>query len=423
MTSARPLFDSPAPKGYATGTTRTRAPAETLALIEPLVARFGVTRLANITGLDRIGIPVYQAVRPNARSLSVSQGKGLDAPSAQVSALMESLESYHAEHARCAVRLESQRALAREARVADPTRLPLARGTHYQPDAPLPWTAARDLRSDEPVFVPFEIVHANFTVPRVPGSGAFSPSTSGLGSGNHIAEATLHGICELIERDAETLWRIAGGEAGSAYRVAPESIDYAPARALVERFKAAGLDVMIWDMTSDVQVAAFSVIVFDPESDADLNPSPAADGSGAHPDRDVALCRALTEAAQSRLTAIAGSRDDFTLALYQGTQRAEVLDHFRTLARAPAERSFEEVPVFRGESIDDDLEHVLDRLAGRGMSEVLVIDLSSPELAETPGLRFARTVVVGLETSIASPSYAPRERALARLAALEAAGA
>jgi ribosomal protein S12 methylthiotransferase accessory factor YcaO len=46
----------------------------------------GITRLGNITGLDRIGIPVAIAVRPNSRSVSVSQGKGLELPQALASA-------------------------------------------------------------------------------------------------------------------------------------------------------------------------------------------------------------------------------------------------------------------------------------------------------------------------------------------------
>ena len=65
-------------KGYTSGTHRTVTPAETLARLKPLLPRMGITRLANVTGLDTIGIPVVMSVRPNSRSRSVSQGKGLD---------------------------------------------------------------------------------------------------------------------------------------------------------------------------------------------------------------------------------------------------------------------------------------------------------------------------------------------------------
>src|SRR5687768_13787505 len=88
--SAAPLAgEVEAARVYTLGTVRSRDPAATLALLLPHLPRFGITRLANVTGLDRVGIPVYQAIRPNSRGLSLSQGKGIDATAAKVSALME----------------------------------------------------------------------------------------------------------------------------------------------------------------------------------------------------------------------------------------------------------------------------------------------------------------------------------------------
>jgi YcaO-like protein with predicted kinase domain len=82
---------------YHFGTYRAVPPSETLRRIQPFLKAAGITRLANITGLDTVGIPVYQSIRPNSRNISLSNGKGLTRRQAQVSALMESLESYHAE--------------------------------------------------------------------------------------------------------------------------------------------------------------------------------------------------------------------------------------------------------------------------------------------------------------------------------------
>lgn len=84
-------------KGYLTGTHRTRSPRETLSDYAHFMPRMGITRLANVTGLDSIGLPVYTAIRPNSRSLATSQGKGFDADSAKASARMESIETWHAE--------------------------------------------------------------------------------------------------------------------------------------------------------------------------------------------------------------------------------------------------------------------------------------------------------------------------------------
>lgn len=62
------------PKRYTTGTHRDRAPEETVARVRGLLPALGITRIANVTGLDRIGMPVVMVCRPNSRSLAVAQG-------------------------------------------------------------------------------------------------------------------------------------------------------------------------------------------------------------------------------------------------------------------------------------------------------------------------------------------------------------
>src|SRR3546814_8113336 len=59
----------------------------------------GVTRLADITRLDRLGLPVWQAVRPAGRALSVHQGKGASPLAARIGALCEAIECHCAENA------------------------------------------------------------------------------------------------------------------------------------------------------------------------------------------------------------------------------------------------------------------------------------------------------------------------------------
>src|SRR5918994_7932914 len=80
------------------GSHRTRVPVETLEQLLPIKHRFGITRVANVTGLDRIGLPVVLATRPNSRSVAVSQGKGTSLEAAKASAVMEAIELWHAEN-------------------------------------------------------------------------------------------------------------------------------------------------------------------------------------------------------------------------------------------------------------------------------------------------------------------------------------
>src|SRR6516165_3783534 len=116
------MLNEKLPKRFRRGTHRLATPSETLARVRPLTARMGITRLGNITGLDRIGIPVAVAVRPNSRSVSVSQGKGLDLAQAVASALMEAIEGFHAEEVGEG-RHASYRALAANCNVVDPDTL------------------------------------------------------------------------------------------------------------------------------------------------------------------------------------------------------------------------------------------------------------------------------------------------------------
>jgi YcaO-like protein with predicted kinase domain len=139
------------PKYLSEGSARAVAPSVTLARVGPYLDELGITRVACITGLDRVGIPVWQAIRPASRGLSVSQGKGIDDDQAQASAIMESLEQHHAEYCEIACRLESYRHLAATAVVADPERLPQARDTVFSPDLVIPWCEARLVREESAV--------------------------------------------------------------------------------------------------------------------------------------------------------------------------------------------------------------------------------------------------------------------------------
>ena len=84
-----------ATKVHFHGTHRVRHPDQTWDLIAPLLPRFGITRVADVTGLDVLGVPVAMAVRPLAATLSVSQGKGATYTHAAVSAAMEAIEVWH----------------------------------------------------------------------------------------------------------------------------------------------------------------------------------------------------------------------------------------------------------------------------------------------------------------------------------------
>ena len=75
------------------GLDRVIGASETFARLREIGNTLGVTRIADITGLDRVGIPVYSAIVPSSEDgISVYNGKGLRPIDAKVGALMESIE-------------------------------------------------------------------------------------------------------------------------------------------------------------------------------------------------------------------------------------------------------------------------------------------------------------------------------------------
>ena len=408
---ASSFLGPPTAKCFWNGTHRSRHPADTWAIVEPQLSRFGITRVGDVTGLDRIGIPVFMAIRPNARALAVSQGKGADSLSAKVSAVMEAIELYHAERTAGPVRLQSYDDLCTEVPVVDPFELPLIRDSVFSPRWPVPWVEGFDLMTGSAVWVPFELVHANATVPPIPGSGCFDRGTNGLASGNTRAEAVLHGLCEVIERDALAMWEITAQTEAGIGRLNVADIDDEGIVSLHEQLTRAGVHAIAWEVTSDLGIPAFEVLIFDDASDPLLNPRGGAFGAGCHPDPFVALGRAITESAQSRLTAIAGSRDDLRRADYGAEQAAWAIQLFQELRGALPSAALPMNSLATG-SVEEDVVVVLDRLRACGVDRVVVVDLS---ITDT-GVSVVRVIVPGLEGPTQSTMYRPGRRALARAA-------
>ena len=221
----------------------------------------------------------------------------------------------------------------------------------------------------------------------------------------------MHAICEVVERDATTLWHMAGASGEAERRFDPGSIDDPLCAEVLARFEAADVAVGIWETTSDVGVAAFFCTIVDrePRSWRQLYPS---SGAGCHPNRSIALLRALTEAAQSRLTLISGSRDDQPRAEYQTWLDADAVERLRReIEDAPCLRRFQDVPTFEADLFEDDLAWLLDRFRQTELGTVVAVDLTKPDI----GIPVFRVVVPGLEPPHEVPGYVPGARARARV--------
>jgi YcaO-like protein with predicted kinase domain len=380
------MFPGDAPTRLRDGTHRAATLAETWRRFAPLQARAGITRIAELTGLDTIGIPVFAAVRPMGRSLSTSQGKGLTAEAARISALMESLETYSAEHLTLPVVRGSIRAL--RSRTADVRRLPRPRGRLHL-DARRRWVEGTELVTGAPILVPEQSVTLDCVFRTPP---AFDISSNGLASGNVLVEAIVHGLAEVIERDAEAAWRRAGGDR----RIVLDSIDDAACRALIDRITAAGARIFVWDLGGLIP-AIGCAIMEDPREPA-WRTLGFYQGFGAHLVPEIAIARAITEAAQTRLTYIAGARDDFFAEDYaratDPVRLAALWDRLAAPCDDPA--LFDDLPRSPSAGLGDDLGILLERVRAAGFAQVIAVDLTHPEL----GVPVVKVIVPGLATDL-----------------------
>jgi ribosomal protein S12 methylthiotransferase accessory factor len=398
-----------APKIFRDGTHRIVPPHVTVEKAQRLFGPVGITRVANVTGLDCIGIPVVMVCRPNARSLSVSQGKGVDLDAARASGVMEAIELFHAERIDLPLKLGSWNDLRFAHLLAPLEQLPRLSLGNWRPDRPLLWIEADDLIGGRPRWLPYELVHTNYTMPLPTGSGCFIMSSNGLASGNHWLEAVCHGLCEVVERDASSLFRFRSDEGRAALRVDLETITDPTCRRLLETYDRAGVAVGVWDVTTDVGIPVFTCVVLD------RRPSPfrrigPLKGVGCHLTREVALLRALTEAAQTRLTLIAGSRDDVGRPRYVEAQDEQLIKSRQGLLEQRGHRHFEEAPTENNQDVADDVGSVLRKLARVGIEHALVVNLSKP-MFDIP---VARVVVPGLEGHHGAPGFVAGAR-IARL--------
>jgi ribosomal protein S12 methylthiotransferase accessory factor len=381
------LHQEEGPVGYRHGTWRTRPPRETLARIRPLAAAAGITRLADVTGLDTVGIRTYQAVRPASHNITISMGKGLTRDQARVSALMEALELFHAER----VALPPLRATVREVRGrlsydpyllplvhagmgtflprgVDPYLLPREGTAHLHDDLPLEWVEATELGAGTPTLLPRALCELDFRVRERLSLPVFRATSNGLASGNTLAEALLHALCEVVERDSAA--RHAPHADDPAHQVDPETVGSARAHALLARLSEAGLHPRMVDATGPTGVPCMEVYLQEHPG------APRFYGAGCHPSRTTALLRALTEAAQTRLTAIAGSRDDLRPDGYRGM--AELAPPDRGARPRPG-RDFRRVPSLRGRTLAGLVREIAGRVRAVAGAPPVAADLSRPE--------------------------------------------
>lgn len=443
MSSSSPQIRLNSLKKYTTKegilSARVRSVNETLEHVIPLCKMIGVTRICDITYLDKLYIPNYSAVLPGTEDLFwVYSGKGPTKSHAQASALMESIERYCSLSSKTtkntirgtyAELTKSYNKVLHPDEVVEP-----AHASYSINESILDFLPGFDLLNSEEVLVPAELVFSRYS-PKFPSTNAFLYShTNGLASGNVIEEAICQALCEVIERDAVSIadlcassipysileritnsikkienntsrsTQINGGDfvddpnIFSDVNIAEITREFKPLKFLVDRFANAGINLLVKNITQkDIGIPTFVASSIEwVTSDYGYF----AIGYGTHVDSRIALIRAITELSQTRALNIQGARDD--LKKIQYTQDDEIYKRkwqfmpTTTLTRKKDEKvvMFSEIRTHVKDDILDDIQFILSRLKKAGLRRAIIVDLTHPNV----GIPVVRAIVPGLET-------------------------
>ena len=387
---------------YFKGTHRVIAPEKTIENNEDKLKIAGITRIADITDLDRIGLPIYTAIRPTAEegAVSIYGGKGIAKDHARASAMMEGFERYSAERQDSdETTIATLEEISELGEFITPESLNLPKDFKKQnlDSMKLEWSTAKDLISNKEYLIPTNAIYH----PYIHGNeceSLFKSNTNGLASGNVLEEAILHGIFEVIERDA---WSIFELTHKNYAQIDLDSIESDIVNETIDKFESEGIKIKLMDFTADIKVPTIAASADDTVTrDAGLLTL----GMGTHLDPEVAILRALTEVAQSRATQINGAREDTVRADFAreaGYERMKRINkyYFRDEEEKISISSIENKSTT---SITKDLEIVKEELMANDIDKILYYDLTRPEL----DVSVVRVIIPEMELFALDPSRA-----------------
>ena len=387
---------------YFEGTHRVIAPRKTIEINEDKLKIAGITRIADITDLDRIGLPIYTAIRPTAEegAISIYGGKGISKDHAKASAMMEGFERYSAEKQEAdEVIVANLDEISKKGDFIDPISLNLPKDFKKEnlELMQLEWSLAKDIISGEDFYIPTNAVFHPY-IPDNQVQSLFKSNTNGLASGNILEEAILHGMLEVIERDA---WSIFELTHKNYAQIDLDSIESELVNDVIEKFESKGIKIKLMDFTADINIPTIAASADDTVTkDAGLLTL----GMGTHLDPEVAILRALTEVAQSRATQINGAREDTVRADFAreaGYERMKRINkyYFRDEDKKIKLSDIENKST---SSITKDIEIVKEELMANDIEKILYIDLTRPEL----DVSVVRVVIPEMELYALDPSRA-----------------
>lgn len=333
--------------------------------------RFGVSRVANLTGLDAIGLPVYSCVRALSATISIHSGKGLDPQAARAGAIIEAIEFEVAENPKGPFRVANAVQIPAEDRLELCDCFP-TRSSTLNDLIPIAWEEMVNVGNGATRLVPSDLI---WMVNRIKDQPLLyvQMGSNGLASGATLEDAILSGLYEVLERDAWTLnqWLL------DTHGILPKRtplIDLSPRlEGVVRKIEAARVKLHLFDITNDYRVPVFSAVLLD------LNGNVAGTfgGFGCHLSAEIAAIRAITEAAQARCCYISGARDDLFRRQFLLMKRMDQQKLDQMFADLPTGGPISDYRSVHFSDVRTELRYLLKLVRQFGVSEVYVKDMGS----------------------------------------------
>ncbi len=295
----------------------------------------------------------------------------MDDNAAKTSAAMEAIERSVATNPACQLLVTSRQTLQASGHATDTLESLLS--PHAKPVSPsedINWARAQHLLTGHEIWVPFDAVHLDRTVT----SPRYWQSSDGLASGNTRDEAVLHGLLERVERDALTLWHATPATKRYTSSIDTNAIAEPTLRNALAKISHAGLDIVLFDITTDLRIPCI-VALMGPKNRANTRSIRHVDityGAGASTSPAIAAIRAITEAAQSRITFIAGARDDLLPDVF--SRHADLMT-VAALATCPSKK-LTDLPILSAKSTELSLQLVLEQLYNCSIQDLYAVDLA-----------------------------------------------
>jgi len=337
-----------------------------------LLEDFAISRVADLTGLDTIGLPVYSCCRVLSETIAIHAGKGLTPEASRAGAILEAIEFEVAEHPSGPYRIAAAHQIPEEDRLPLEDCFPI-RSSVVNDFTPMAWEEVTNIQNGSTRLIPSDLI---WMVGRIKNQPLMhlQMGSNGLASGGSTEDAILSGLYEILERDAWTLYQFLMDNCG-LLPVRVPLVHLTPRlETMVRQIEAAKVKLHLFDITtSDYKVPVFSAILVDRTGDC----AGTFGGYGSHLNAEIAAVRAITEAAQGRCCYISGARDDLFRRQFLLMKRMDQAKLDEMFSDLPAGAPISEYRSINFQDVKTELRHLLRLIKGHGVSEVFVKDMGT----------------------------------------------